>query len=352
MIKNIDWRLLFTPLFILAFSLFEILSVSPGNFSKHITAIILGLIAYGIASILDYRLLTKYGWVFYITVVLVLFAVLFLGENVRGSVRWFSFSGFRLQPAEISKFLLVLFLSFFWGVWSNKLPAWVRLLLSFLATFLVALLVFFEPDLGTALLYFVLWLPSILVSKVSWKLLSLLFVLVVAIGMLLFTFVIQDYQKQRLESFIKPSQDPLGSSYQMRQSIIAVGSGGWGGKGFGFGTQSHLRFLPDHHTDFIFASIAEEWGLFGSVILLGLFSALLISILDIAKTASDYFGFFFCLSTFCLLTFQIVFNICMNLGLVPVTGVPLPLVSYGGSSLISTLLLLGFVQNIALRRLI
>ena len=171
--------------------------------------------------------------------------------------------------------------------------------------------------------------------------------LVISTGALGYQFVLKDYQKERFYSFLNPGQDPLGSNYQRQQALIAVGSGRITGKGYGFGTQSHLRYLPDRHTDFIFASIAEELGLIGSLFLLFIIGLLLFSVLQLAWNAPTNFGFIFSLGCFCLLAFAYFSNIGMNLGLVPVAGTALPFVSYGGSSLVSSWLLLGVLQSIA-----
>jgi len=350
MFKNIDWRLVFIPLLATVFGLAAIFSVAPELFSKQLAFVVVALLGYVIFAIVDYRLLRRFGWVAYGSSLLLLMLVLFFGERVRGSTRWFALGDFRLQPVELSKLLLAFFLAFFWEDKRLKLPDLVRLMVSILLLIPPAVLIFLEPDLGSALLLMTIWLPLPLISKVSKRSLLVVGLLVVLLFGGVSHFLLKDYQRERLLSFLDSGSDPLGASYQMRQSVIAVGSGRWVGKGFGFGTQSHLRFLPDRHTDFIFASIAEEWGLVGSLFLLALYIVILASILHVARGSADQFGLLFCLSTFCLLSFQITFNIFMNLGLAPITGIPLPLVSYGGSSLVTTFLLLGLVQNVALRR--
>jgi rod shape determining protein RodA len=211
---------------------------------------------------------------------------------------------------------------------------------------LPALLVFLQPDLGSSLVLVFSWLGIVFASGVSWVYLGFLLVPLAGSLPLVWHFL-KDYQRQRLLSFLSPSGDPLGAGYHLVQSMVAVGAGRFLGRGFGQGTQSHLRFLPEGQTDFIFASFAEEMGFLGSLILVFCFLLLLWRVLVVALEARNRFGYLVCLGAFSLLFFQTVVNMGMNLGLLPITGVTLPLVSYGGSSLLATFIFLGLVESVA-----
>jgi len=348
--QRLEWRLFLPPVVIGILSAATVFSVAPSLFGRQLLYLLLGVVLYWAAAFFNLGFLKKYGWWFYVLTVLSLGAGLLFGTLVRGSRRWFDLFDFRLQPSEIAKLILAFFYACFWSHLSVKwkLPNWAKFFISLLFLIPCLVLVFLEPDLGTSIILIASWLPSFFSSGVSKKFLFLFVTVCLGLSISLYQFLLKDYQRQRLVSFIYQQQDPLGVGYQMRQSIIAVGSGGWLGKGYGFGTQSHLLFLPDHHTDFIFASFAEEWGLLGSFFLLGIFVLLFYSLAGVAARSDDPFSAYLCASVFCLLLLQSIINIGMNLGLVPVVGLPLPLFSYGGSSLISSFIMLGLAQGVAL----
>jgi len=222
-------------------------------------------------------------------------------------------------------------------------------LISLVLTAVPVVLVYFQPDLGTAIILLVIWLGIIVAAGI--KPLYLFLMAFLGLGTLVPLWsVLKDYQQKRIISFLNPALDPLGSGYNVLQAQIAVGSGQFWGRGFGRGTQSHLQFLPEHYTDFIFAALSEEWGLIGSVALLLFFAVLLCRVLVVARAARDDFGTLIAVGVFSFLLPQIFINIGMNLGVMPITGIPLPLVSYGGSSLWVTMMALGLVQSVAIRR--
>ena len=340
---NFDWFLFLAALVLLTFSLVMIASVASQLFFPQFFYAFLGLLLFFIFSQIDYRFFEKLASFFFVGSLGFLLIPLFLGIATRGARRWIQLGFLTLQPSELVKpFLIIFFASFF----SSREMSLKEVMRGIFFLLLPIILVFLQPDLGSSLVLFFSWLGVVLGSGLSWRLIILGFLL------LLFFFpwgwyLLQDYQRQRILSFLNPLSDPLRSGYHLIQTTVAVGSGQWFGRGWGRGTQSHLRFLPERHTDFIFASLAEELGFFGAAILILLFAFLLWRILVISQKARDLFGFLLCLGIFSLFFIQILVNIGMNLGLLPITGITLPLISYGGSSLVTTMISLGIVANIA-----
>ncbi len=295
----------------------------------------------------NYHTLAKINKFAYIGLLLALVYVLFFGRVIRGSARWIDFGLFQIQPAEFAKLVIVVTLSRWFYVYRGQINAWKNVFLTFVLAGLPAALILVEPDLGSSLVVMAIWFGIVLVSPISTKrLLVLLVAGVVCVG-LVWQFGLQQYQRNRLETFLDPTRDPQGTGYNVRQALIAVGSGQLFGRGLGQGLQSQLRFLPERQTDFIFATTAEELGFVGSVLLVGLYIVLLIRIYKIALRARDDMGMYVAYGVFFLFFFQTVVNIGMNIGIAPVTGIPLPLLSYGGSSMLVTLTALGVVHNIS-----
>jgi rod shape determining protein RodA len=295
-------------------------------------------------SFVDYRIYVRYSKLVYVVTIIALILPFIFGAVTRGSQRWLQIGPAMLQPSELAKPLLILFFAALFS--KESAISYRKLSLGITLISVPVLLVFKQPDLGTATVLFLSFLGILFASKVSWKIIfSLLSALVVATP--LSWFLAKDYQRQRLLSFLSPLSDPLGSGYHVIQAKVAVGAGQLFGRGLGKGTQSHLRFLPEKHTDFIFASLAEELGFLGSLCVLALFGLLLQRILKIGENSRDQFGFLVCIGVFFLIFCQSFINIGINLGLLPVTGITLPLLSYGGSSLLATTICLGIVQNVA-----
>lgn len=275
----------------------------------------------------------------YIFVLVMLVATLILGFETRGTLRWIPLGIFNVQPSEFAKPVLILLLAKFW---SENTPTWMNIFKSILWSSPYILLIFKQPDLGSTLTLIAIWLGMLFVSHISAKkilILSLIIILVIPISWLF----LHSYQKDRILSFLEPGSDPLGRGYNLIQSTIAVGSGEFLGRGLGRGTQSRLQFLPEFRTDFIFASIAEEMGFVGSIIILLLYLSLLTYSLRVAQKVNNSFSFLVVAGVVSMLLFQIFVNIGMNMGLLPITGITLPLISYGGSSLIASLICLGMV---------
>jgi len=318
---------------------------STGNFSKQCILALIGLILFLIVFLTDFRLVHSSAYVIYFITILLLIGVLFFGQIFRGVQGWLNFGFFNFQPAELAKLTAIIILAKFWQ--EARLPVRLKhLLISFI---LILPLIFFiirQPDLGSALMIIILWFSVLfLVDKNKKHFISLLIILIIVVSSS-WLFFLQDYQKDRILTYINPQGDPLDRGYQITQSIVAVGSGQIIGRGFGLGPQSQLRFLPAGETDFIFAVLAEEFGFVGCLLLLGIYVGLFYRLIRLARTVYDNFGLILILGTTLCIFFQAFINIGMNIGLVPVVGVPLPFVSYGGSSLLISIISIGLVESV------
>ncbi|HYE22041.1 MAG TPA: rod shape-determining protein RodA [Verrucomicrobiae bacterium] len=326
------------------------LESSSNLFLRQTLVAIAGIVGMFSLAFFDYRNLKKMTGLIYLAIVGLLLVVYFFGENIRGSVRWIDLGFFNLQPAELAKLGTVIIMAKFLDQAGERLKSYRYILLSAVYVAIPFVLILIEPDLGSSLIVFFTWFAMLFFSKIQKKQLVTVIAVGLVIAILSWFFVLHDYQKQRVFTFIDPTADPQGQGYNVLQSIIAVGSGGILGRGVGRGLQSQLKFLPERQTDFIFASTAEELGLLGSAVILVLFFLVLQRILRACRTARDNFGMYLALGIFFMMFFQILINIGMNIGIMPVTGIPLPLLSYGGSSLLTTLLSLGIIQSIVARQ--
>jgi len=342
--RSLDWLLL-APYFLAAcLSLTMIFSIAPENFGQQVFSFLLGLLLFIYLAKQDYSLYQALGLSSYVLAIILLLVTLFLGAGIRGSVRWLDIFGFSFQASEFSKPLLILAFPYF----LTRFPPTdlKNVLKNLLVLAIPVFLIYRQPDLGTTLTISILWLAQLFVAGTK----NWILAVSGAISLLLAKFshlFLQDYQLQRFEAYLDPSRDPLGSGYNVIQSIIAVGSGGIFGKGLGHGTQSHLRFLPERHTDFIFASLAEELGLVGGLFVICLLSTILIRLLNHLLRSPDAHNRLILTGIFAVLCFQTFINIGMNIGLAPVTGITLPLISYGGSSVIATAISLGIASSLS-----
>lgn len=342
--KNFDWWVVLAMIVLLLLSLTIVGSVATRLLPQQALYTLFGLFLFFLVSQFDYRIFERFTLLLFLFSLFALFSTFLFGHLTRGSVRWIQVWGFTFQPSELVKpFLILIFASF---VSSQKIFNLKSLILNLSLLFLPAFLIFRQPDLGSSLVVILVWGAIIFSSGVAWR-------WIVGGGILTATFLpfiwqfLKDYQKERIYTFFRPFSDPLGAGYNMIQSIVAIGSGQLLGRGLGRGTQSHLRFLPERHTDFIFASLAEELGFLGAGLLILAYTLLLWRILRIGQSSSDSFGYLICIGAFALIFSQVFINIGMNLGLVPITGITLPLVSYGGSSQVATMISLGLVESVA-----
>jgi rod shape determining protein RodA len=309
-----------------------------------------------IFSNVDYRRLWDFGWPLYFLVMFTLLLVLFFGRNILGAQRWLELAGFNFQPSEFGKLALILLLSRYFSNRSFEELAMVKKQTSLLKGFILplfltavlAFLVLIQPDLGTAIVYLLLFMVLVFFIGVRFRYILICLCLFLMLSPFIW-MSLRDYQKDRLLVFLNPNRDPLGAGYTIIQSKIAVGSGRLLGKGWFSGTQNQLNFLPERHTDFIYSTIGEEWGFLGSVVLIILFYILVKRILRLAFIANDPFARNLCLCIASLIFIQFFTNIAMAIGFMPVVGLPLPFISYGGSSLVNFLLLIGIVLNISKR---
>jgi rod shape determining protein RodA len=338
-----SWLLLF---YLLAgiLSLVVLTSISPDRLAQQALMFVIGLGLFVYLGSQESAVYKTFAPIGYIVSVLMLIATLVLGDPVRGSTRWIPIGSFQLQAGEFAKPLLVLAFAYFIKLFPPKTLK--NVIINTLLFGVPAFLIFKQPDLGTALVVSSIWVAQMFVGGVSYYLIGL----VSAIGLIFAEFLprfLHGYQLKRLETFIDPFSDPLGAGYNVIQSIVAVGSGGLFGKGLGHGTQSHLRFLPERHTDFIFASLAEELGMIGSILVVFCLGGLLYRLLHLGTHTPSSSSRLIYLGTFAYLFFQTFVNIGMNIGIAPVTGVTLPLISYGGSSVLATAITLGIASSCA-----
>jgi rod shape determining protein RodA len=326
-------------------------------FKRQILWVVLGLSFFFISSNFNYRRLWDWAYFLYATGLFLLFLVLIIGVVRLGAQRWLKIAWFNFQPSEFAKLILVIFLARYFSkkevfditLISGKLGVFGGLLLPFIFVAIPVGLIIEQPDLGSGLMIILLFVALLYVTGIRLRHIFM-FLLLGVLCLPLFWQSLRDYQKERLLVFLNPNIDPLGAGYTVIQSKIAIGSAGILGKGWLSGTQSQLHFLPEAHTDFIFATFTEEWGLLGSSVLLVLYYLLIRQGFLIAQRTQDHFGKLLAFGITLILGIQIFINIAMNLGLAPVVGLPLPLMTYGGSSMVVTFIALGILVSIDKKR--
>ena len=343
-------------LLLIIFGLVEIYSVALShetlsllNFKKQIFFALFGIALLFSFSFIDYHNFRSLSNYLYILGVIILCGVFVFGTALRGTRGWFYFGGFGFQPVEFVKIILLIFLAKYFSHSSVKIRPLKHLILSGLGSLLFIVLVLFQPDFGSALILLLAWLAMVLAAGFNKKhLLIVALILLMALAVAWQGFF-EDYQKQRVITFLNPSFDPLNQGYNITQAIIAVGAGGIYGRGIGFGSQSQLKFLPEAQNDFIFAVIAEELGLLGVILVISFFAIFFYRCLVGIKKVNNDFGIFFILGAAGLLFIEMFINIGMNIGILPVVGISLPFVSYGGSAILSSLILVGIIESIIIR---
>ncbi len=357
-LKSFDWLMLVLLLAVSGMALMNLYSASyppsPWGMPPYIKQCYLFLMGMmGILFILcfDYKELHFWNYPFYIFIIILLLLVLVAGNSAGGAQRWINLGFFKLQPSELAKLMMVVTLASYYSRKEEELGYGVKEMLTpVLLTGLPFLLILKQPDLGTALMLGIIFVSMTVFAKVRWQTYVVGIILGSGAGIFAWFYLLRPYQKRRIETLLNPAKDPMGQGYQILQSKIAVGSGGLNGRGYLEGTQGHLHFLPERHTDFAFSVWGEEWGFTGSLIFLITYFSILFLGLYTAMTARDRFGVFLSFGVVMLIFWQAVINLLMILGFLPVVGIPLPLVSYGGSSLLTTLLALGILLNVRMRR--
>ena len=352
----LDWGILVTTFFLMAIGLLCVYSstagMGSGIFIRQLLWICIGTLFLAIAFLVDYRTLMYSAWPFYGLVVSALVLVFVIGREISGAKRWIILGPIHMQPSEVAKIFVIIWMAY----WAEKkkhilLHGIREIIFPAVIIFIPMVLILLEPDLGTAAIVAFIAIAMFLMLGIRRStILTLGGLFLAALPFLWFS--LKDYQRQRIFTFLDPSRDPLGSGYHAIQSKIAVGSGGLIGKGFLHGTQTQLKFLPEHHTDFIFSVVAEEWGFLGSGVLIFLYMMLITKIITVGFKAKDRFGALLCFGIAAYFTLHVFINISMAIGIFPVVGVPLPFISYGGSFMIINMICIGLVLNVAWRRFI
>ncbi|HYO61564.1 MAG TPA: rod shape-determining protein RodA [Actinomycetota bacterium] len=362
-LRHLDPTLLLVTLLLTGFGAVMIMSATqhkqeaagldPTLFlDRQLAYIVAATVVLFVVSLFDYRHFRAFAPVFYAIVVLALVAVITpLGHVVQGAQRWIAFGFFQLQPSEMAKVVVIVTLAAYFSVMKGQLRARDVAAAVGLVT-LPSVLIFFQPDLGTMMVFVALLGVMLLVGGAKIRHLLVLAVLGAGmVGLIVQAGVLKDYQVQRITAFLDPSPDVQSEGYNLAQSEIAIGSGGISGKGLeGKNTQTSLDFIPEQHTDFIFTAVGEQLGFVGSATLLGLFAFLLWRALRIAAMSRDMFGTFIAAGIAGYWGFQLFINMGMTMGIMPITGIPLPFISYGGSSLITNYMAVGLLLNIHMRR--
>jgi rod shape determining protein RodA len=357
--RDFDWVLLGFVLLLSLISVLEIKSATlhtkfHGFDHKQIGFLAIGIVLMFLISLIDYhRLIDTVHWAYGIGIVS-LIAVALFGTKVLGGKRWISFHGAHFQPSEWIKLILIVAVArYFWGLTGREL-SWADIGKVSAMVFIPMAFVLKQPDLGTSLTYLPILICGLFLGGIRFKQVAIILLALVFVGGIAWKSgkQLKPYQQARINAFINPDSDPRGSGYQIRQSLIAVGAGGVWGKGANKGTQTQGDFLPIPYTDFIFAAFCEEHGFVGAVGVLLLYFLILMRLIQNAQTASDLPGSFIIMGVVAVIVFQVAVNVGMVVGLMPVTGIPLPLLSYGGSSVLFTFLALGIVMNVRMRRFV
>lgn len=352
--KKVDWLLIVFVLPIMLSGLLTIYNFGESStfITKQIIALFLGLIVFFIASNIDLQVLKRTNSIFYIYVLfLFVLVILFvLGKVTNGARSWFSFGGFSFQPSDFVKIILIGILAKYFSRRHIEIKRFRHIVVSAIYMFIPFILVFFQPDFGSAIIIFFIWIGMTIFSGLSKKHIGILFFLGALTFGLLWGFVFKEYQKDRVRNFINPTLDIKGAGYNARQAVIAVGSGQFLGKGIGYGTQSRLNYLPEYRTDFIFAAFAEEWGFIGVVFLVLFYMVLLFRIGYISLHGMTNFETLLALGIGIFFLSHILVNIGMNIGIMPITGITLPFMSYGGSHIVTEFFALGILSSIYINR--
>ena len=350
---HVDWAMLAAVLALCLIGLANIYSATGGPTGIYLTqiyAMVLGLVALAITLSIDYRTLADKSHLVYGAIGLVLVYVLFFGAVRGGSRRWIDLGPLNVQPSEFAKATLALVLAKFFGDSRRVGVTRNDLLIAGALTAIPFLIIARQPDLGTAATLLPVLFAVAYVAGMPMRIFGIVAVLGVLVAPVAWKFALQDYQKERISTFLDPEQDARGAGYQQIQARITTGAGGLWGKGFMKGTQGQLRFLPVAHNDFIFSVLAEEYGFAGVIVALGLYLFVIVRAIEAAQLAKERLGVYLVLGVLASFTFQVIYNIAMSAGLAPVKGLTLPLMSYGGSSMIATLAGFGLILNVRMRR--
>ncbi len=358
LLHNFDWVIIIWLGLIITMCLMNLFSAIypeiPSGTPVYIKQLYFFIMGFGLILAIisvDYRIFLSWNYPLYAAIILLLLYALLLGKSQAGTQRWINLGFFNLQPSEPTKLMLVITLASFYSRRdTDKGFSLKELMVPITLTLIPFLLILKQPDLGTALMLCFIFASMTLFVKLKWQTLTILGSVVATTIPIAWKFLLKPYQRQRIETFLNPEADPLKTGYHILQSKIAVGSGGLTGKGYLDGTQGHLDFLPERHTDFAFSIWAEEFGFIGSVAFLSIYFFMILWGLNSAVSSRDKFGTLLCIGVVSLIFWQAFINLCMVMGMLPVVGMPLPLFSYGGSSLITTMAGIGILISVRMRR--
>jgi rod shape determining protein RodA len=358
LIFHVDWLLLGALLLLTGIGVAMIYSTTYIVVADHAGpqvrtqtyALALGLIALFVCLVIDYRLLAENSLLLFGGLIALLLFVLFKGSTQFNATRWIEIGPFNLQPSEFARMVLALILATYFGENRRGARNMGDLVLGGLFTAVPLLLIARQPDLGTAVTLVPVFFGIAYLAGMRLRLLGIIALIAVLAAPFAWQFALKDYQKNRITTFLDPEQDPRGDGYQQIQARITVGSGGLTGKGFMGGTQGQYKFLPVAHNDFIFSVLAEEQGFIGVLAVLGLYLFVILRSLEAARLSKDRLGAYLVAGIIAGFSFQVIYNIAMSAGLAPVKGITLPLMSYGGSSLIATMAAFGLILNVRMRR--
>ncbi len=353
---NIDWIMILLLLVIMSSGVAVIYSSSyymEGSYGlRQGIFMAISLVVIFLLISIDYTVYVTYAAYFYIFCLVILGGVLLFGNLIAGTKSWFRLPFFQIQPSELMKLALILILANVLSEFKGKNISRRLFILSGFLVIIPGFLVAVQPDLGTALSMFPIYLGALILAGINKKTMVFLLIVAIVLGVLSWSFFLKDYQKDRLSTLVFPQKDPLGAGYQVIQSKIAIGSGGFIGKGYTKGTQSQLRFLPARHTDFVFSVIGEEFGFLGVLVMLSLYFFLLARIFKSVNKSRDRTGIYIVFMVAMMIGGQFFINVFMTIGLFPVAGIPLPFLSYGGSSLITNAMAVSLVLNVKMRRFV
>ena len=353
-LADVRWSVLFTAALLSLVGLFTVHSASAemetDYLPKQALRIAVGLLVCAIAFVIDYQLLTKFAVPIYITSLILLVLVLLVGRTAGGARSWLVIGSAQIQPSDVAKVAVILLLARYLSSINRRFLTLSQILGCLALVAVPMALVALEPDLGGAVMFLPPVAGMLLIAGVRWRLLAAGGVLAVLLAVGVWNFVMLDYQRQRVKTFVSPQSEPLGAGYQLRQSKIAVGSGQLTGRGYMQGTQSQLRFLPARHTDFIFAVLAEEWGFMGVAVVLLLYALYVRNGVAVALRSRDRGAMLLVVGLLSGFGFHVLYNTGMVVGLLPITGIPLPFLSYGGSFMLANFFAAGLILGIDFRR--
>lgn len=354
---KIDWWLVGSIFFLLSISLTLFYSIGTNSltineniFSRQLIYAILGISIFFIFSFIDIKFFKLPPFLLLAMAIFLLILVLIFGTTIKGTTGWFVIAGLSVQPVEFVKVLYILFFSSLLKHNWELIKKRNILVLTGLSMGILVILIIAQPDLGSSLILILIWFLSLIFFKIPKKYLFTICACLLMTAILSWFFILKDYQKLRLTTFLRVDEDALGASYNLKQALVAVGSGQLFGRGLGLGTQSQLNFLPEVSTDFIFAALAEEMGFIGAVAVIATYGIIFFRLWKYLQNNSDSFSFILLVNTLSYISIQTFLTIGMNVGILPITGLPLPLISAGGSSLFATLILLGLAHNVYVHR--